>query len=203
MWNLQLCSAQTLRLQTFLFSLLDFSKLPSCCWAPPVVTLWHDERLMLWSWDCLCDSCWDEWERVGSERMRERDKQSDRLLLCGVNTKYFVPFPFLKVHLNSGCVCRLASVGHAHTASAEPQPPPSSFITSSWSSCVTAVWAWPTRSYVSIFIDVRSYEFQSCHCIIFFTRQMIIKGNPRLDQFSCFVGVVLSLCVYFIELCTW
>lgn len=46
-------------------------------------------------------------------------------------------------------------------------------------SCVNVV-----HKYLSIFIDVCSYEFQSCPCIIFFTRQMIIKGNPCLDPLT-------------------
>lgn len=35
---------------------------------------------------------------------------------------------------------------------------------------------------LSIFIDVFSGVFQSCHCcVLFFLRQMIIKENPCLD----------------------
>lgn len=43
--------------------------------------------------------------------------------------------------------------------------------------CVSMV-----RKCLSIFIDVCSDVFQSCHCcVLFFLRQMIIKGNPCLD----------------------
>ena len=58
-----------------------------------------------------------------------------------------------------------------------------------------AVWMWST-SIFSIFIDVCSYEFQSCHCIIFFTRQAIIKGTSCLDLLS---GSIVFICMVYLK----
>lgn len=58
-------------------------------------------------------------------------------------------------------------------------------ITATEPGCLNVV-----HKYLSIFIDVCSYEFQSCHCIIFFTRHVIIKEIPCLDPFLSLVGEV-------------
>lgn len=57
------------------------------------------------------------------------------------------------------------------------------------SGCVSKV-----RKCLSIFIDVCSDVFQSCHCcVLFCLRQMIIKGNPCLDL----LGLIrVVLCKY-------
>lgn len=44
-----------------------------------------------------------------------------------------------------------------------------------------------------IFVDVCLYEFQSCHCIFFFTRHITIKGSPCLGQLCGFVGVIICV----------
>lgn len=58
--------------------------------------------------------------------------------------------------------------------------------------CVSVV-----RKCLSIFIDVCSDVFQSCHCcVLFFLRQMIIKGNPCLDP-PGLVRVVICKCILY------
>lgn len=60
--------------------------------------------------------------------------------------------------------------------------------------CVSVV-----RKCLSIFIDVCSDVFQSCHCcVLFFLRQMIIKGNPCLDP-PGLVRVVICKCILSIQ----
>lgn len=61
-----------------------------------------------------------QWE---NEEMTELEPMTNTPffpLLCDTNTTVFLFF--FKIHLNSGCVCCLASLGHIHTASVDPNP---------------------------------------------------------------------------------
>lgn len=97
-----------------------------------MVFVWHCVSVWYWPGDiyrCRENGCilsrWTDTrysERMRNERDKHRaethDKHSDVFL--------FLSFPFFfflnKIHLNSGCVCCLASPDHVHTASLDPKP---------------------------------------------------------------------------------